>query len=181
MRPASEGCCSIPVWGVRNPGGPIERTRTATAPHRAARDAESDRHRLFVARVGDVEKDDSSFGPAGVCVKLVEAADHQHFRLHAAGRGSDAVADAEHHQRLANRLDDVGALVAANPARNHDLLGMHVFQAVALHLGHRPLDGALELYRTGETMTNGVRELRETPPGKVSFMASPMRRAAGSR
>ena len=35
--------CSAPVWGVRSPGGPTERTSAATAPSRAARDGPSER------------------------------------------------------------------------------------------------------------------------------------------
>ena len=52
---------------------------------------------------------------------------------------ADAVAEAEHRERLARGLDDLGALVAADPLGHHDLLGVDVLEAVALHLGDRPL------------------------------------------
>ena len=41
---ASVAYCRLPVWGVRSPGGPIDRTSDATAPSRAARDGPSERY-----------------------------------------------------------------------------------------------------------------------------------------
>ena len=74
-------------------------------------------------------------------------------------RGSaDAVAESEHREVSANRLDEFKALVAANPVRHHDLLCVHVVEPVALHLGGGPLDGATERLRAAQTVADAVCE-----------------------
>ena len=71
-------------------------------------------------------------------VELVEAADDEEFGLDAVGRRADAVAEAEHRQRMPARRDDLQALGAAHPVRHLDRLEPHVLEAVAAHLARPP-------------------------------------------
>ena len=97
------------------------------------------------------------------------------------GRRADAVAEAEHHQRMPARRDDFEALGAAHPVRHLHRLGAHVLEAVLLISLDRPLDRGLEVGRAAEAMAEGVAELGEALPGGVGRPRSPISRRAGSR
>ena len=51
--------------------------------------------------------------------------------------------------------------------RHHDLLRVHVFEAVAPHLGGRPLDGALQRVRPAQAVADAVCEPGEPSVGRV--------------
>ena len=87
-------------------------------------------------------------------------------RFHALGRRGHAPAKAEHRQRETRGLDDVRALVPADPLRHHDLLRMDVFEAVAPHFCEGPLDGLLELRGAAEAVTDRVGQRGQPMPGE---------------
>ena len=91
---------------------------------------------------------------------------HDRLRLDARVRRADAVAQSQHGNLVMSRLDDLGALLTADPSWNHDRLGMYVFEAVALHFRERPLDGSRELRSAAQAVSNPVCQFREAAPGK---------------
>src|SRR6185503_12492609 len=74
---------------------------------------------------------------------------------------------AEYRQRLRNRTGDLQTLPAAHPVRDLDRLGVHVLEAVLLHLRERPLNCRLEVGRSAEAVAEGVAEEREALPCEV--------------
>ena len=93
-------------------------------------------------------------------IELIEAVDDEYVGLQARGRRRHAAAEAQHHDLLASRLDDLGAFVATHPFGHHHFFGVHIFEAVALHLFGRPFDGAAELGRAAEAVADRVCEHR---------------------
>ena len=82
--------------------------------------------------------------------------------------------------RMASRLDNLRALAAAHPLRHHHPLGVHVLEAVLVHLGDRPLDGAIERRRAAQPVADRVGQHRQAVPGERAadgFADQPGRRA----
>ena len=65
-----------------------------------------------------------------------------------------------------SRLDDIRALSTAHPLGDHHRLDVDVLEAVALHLLCGPLNGAFELRRPAEAVSERVGEHREPLPGE---------------
>jgi hypothetical protein len=78
-----------------------------------------------------------------------------------------ARAEAEHRERLRDRAENLQALAAAHPVGHFDRLGVHVLQAVALHLLDGPSNRRFEIGRAAEAMTERVAEVRQPLPGGV--------------
>ena len=135
-------------------------------------------HRLAVVRERDVEEDDLAARGGAGRVELVEGADDEHVGLDAVGGRADAVAEAEHRQRVTDAGDVISsALLAAHPVRHLDRLGAHVLEAVLLHLGRRPRDGGVEAFGSAEAVAERVAEEREPLPREGTRCDSAISRA----
>ena len=111
-----------------------------------------------------VEENDAPPGERALAFQFLETADDEKLRLHAARRSADAVAQAQHRDFRMSRLDDLGALAAAHPVRNHHPFGMHVFETVALHFLGGPADRRIQLRRSTEAMAEKVGHQRQALP-----------------
>ena len=81
---------------------------------------------------------------------------------------------------MPRRLDDLGALAAADPARHHHLSRVDVLEAVALHFGDRPFDRAIERGRAAEPVADRVGQHRQPAATRTcSPAASPPIRRGG--
>jgi hypothetical protein len=138
----------------------------ATAPCRAARDGPPEPHRLAVVRVRHVEEDDLPSHRGRLRIQLVEGMDHEHFSLDAVARRADAVPKPEHDHRVASRLDNLRALAAAHPLGHHHALGVHVLEAVLVHLRDRPLNCAIQRGCAAEPVPDAVRQYCQSIPGE---------------
>ena len=63
--------------------------------------------------------------------------------------------------------DQVDRLIPSYPVGDHDRIGRHVIEPVALHLVHHPVDGLLEGNRTGDPVSKSVHQVRKAPVGVI--------------
>ena len=93
----------VHLAGVRQPqaGRPdgADQRRDGVMRGGARSAVRADHARCHVVGVRHVEHDDPAAGAARVRVELLEAPDHERFRLDALRRGADAVAEPEHRDR----------------------------------------------------------------------------------
>ena len=87
---------------------------------------------------------------ADAIARKITASDDEQLRFHTRGWRADAVAETEHDERLGNGAGDLEALASAQPVRHFHGFGVHVLEAVLLHLVDRPPDRRLEIRRSAQ-------------------------------
>ena len=135
------------------------RARAAILRPLAVRD-----ERVFVGPIDDVVDDDLAFDPCGVGLEIVVALDDERFSADTVGRRGGAAAQGGDRQLALERLDDLGALAAADPVLVHHFFRVDVVEAVAIHLIGHPRDRALQVRAAAEARREHVGELREPRP-----------------
>ena len=115
-------------------------------------------------------------------VELLEAVDDQQLGLDACGRRADAVAEAEHDQRLRDRPDDLQALAGREPSAGPSRVPVWTFSRPSLFISSTAQRIAAS--RLGEPLSaiaERVAQLGQALPGEVRRDRLADQAAAGSR
>ena len=133
------------------------RTSMATAPSAAGarRPGGAKADGFTVVRERHVEEDDPPLDAIARGFEFLETADDDQFGFDAGRRGADAVAEAEHHERLRDRAGDLQALAPADPVGHLDRLGWTFSRPSRFISSTAQLDRGVEVRRsaTGDGRT----------------------------